>query len=150
MRAYVRGRDYSLRTGSNSLRSKSNYLRAKSNYLKGSFFYLWDTLHNSPFLSTTLARASSRAHYTTFVFVPSHPSPTPSKGSFFLTIRGVGEGCLLGQSFTCNVLRNREKDAVVKDWRIKTTPIVWNTRAREAAISRNHRRVCQDVNFVLK
>ena len=77
-------RDYSLRTRSNSLRSKSNYLRAKSNYLWGRKNYLWATQHNSPFLSTTLARATSRA-YTTWhsCFFPSLPSPDPSKGSFF-------------------------------------------------------------------
>ena len=144
-------RDYSLRTRSNSLRSKSNYLWAKSNYLWGRKNYLWAAQHHFPFLPTTLARATSRAYTTRHsCFFPSPPSLNPSKGSFFLTIRGVGEGSLLGQSFTRNVLRNREKDAVVKDWRIKTTPIVWNTRAREAALLRNHRRVCQDVNFVLK
>lgn len=84
MRAYVRGRDYSLRTGSNSLRSKSNYLRAKSNYLRGRKNYLRAAQHNSPFLSTTLARASSRAYTTRHsFFFPSLPSPNPSKGRFF-------------------------------------------------------------------
>ena len=144
-------RDYSLRTRSNSLRSKSNYLRAKSNYLWGRKNYLWATQHNSPFLSTTLVRATSRAYTTRHSYFFLHfLHLTHRRAAFFLTIRGVGEGFLLWKSFTRNVLKNREKDAVVKDWRIKTTPIVWNMRAREASISRNHRRVWQDVNFVLK
>ena len=151
MRAYVREeRLYSLRTRSNSLRSKSNYLWAKSNYLWGRKNYLWAAQHHFPFLSIPLAHIHTRAHYTTFVFLSFTSFTSPSKGSFFLIISRAGEGCLLGQSFTRNVLKNREKDAVVKDWRIKTTPIVGNTRAREATLPRNHRRVWQDVNFVLK
>ncbi len=65
MRAYVRGRDY-------SLRSKSNYLRAKSNYLRGRKNYLRAAQHNSPFLSTTLARASSRAYTTRHSYLFLH------------------------------------------------------------------------------